>query len=95
MSRNITNRQIIGTSIVLIPSFLGWILSVELRFSEPRENKEAIKENKSSIKENTLYITKINDKIDKKATSDNANFLLVLGRIYENKILIQDKKDRD
>jgi chromatin remodeling complex protein RSC6 len=96
MAWNVTlsNTQLLSTITVFALPILIWGVSVETRFSEPHENSRAIKEIRTEVRQNTEYIVKINDKIDQKATKDNANFLLILKAVYDLRVDLKDKKDR-
>ena len=95
MSWQVTNTQFLTVIGIIVIPLIGWGISVETRFAEPHENTRAIKEVKLDVKENTVYIGRIDEKIDDKLAADNKNFLLVLSKLHDIQLQLKDKKDRD
>ena len=73
-------------SIIVLP-LIGWGVSVETRFEGSKANTLEIEENKKEIE--TLQ-----QKLEEKAKSDNANFILVLEKLHEIELELKDKKNR-
>jgi len=88
MKTEVTFGRLLAIMSVLVLPLLGWGVSVETRFESTKEDKEDISENKKSIKD-------IKSKLEDKAKSDNANFVLVLEKLHDIELQVKDKKDRD
>ena len=88
MKTEVTFGRLLAIISVLVIPILVWGVSVETRFESTKENEEDISENKKSIKD-------IKSKLEDKAKSDNANFVLVLEKLHEIELQVKDKKDRD
>lgn len=73
-------------SIIVLP-LIGWGVSVETRFEGSKSNTLEIEENKKEIES-------LQQKLEEKAKSDNANFILVLEKLHEIELELKDKKNR-
>ena len=82
MSWKLTSTQT-AISLFLIPCVVGWAWHLEAKSSENTLKIEEVKEDVKSLEDS---ISDMEDKLDEKAARDNANFLLVLGRIYDLKV---------
>ena len=86
MGWTVSNTQIFVVSVIIIPCLAwGWHLE-----SKATENTLNIKEVKKDVKGLEESISDMEDKLDKKSASDNANFLLVLQHISDLKVDLKD-----
>lgn len=88
MERKLSSSNIITISLFIVPCILAWAWSIEVRFSEPHENTRKIIEVEKDVRDLELSIVKMDEKLDDKSASDNANFLLVLQHVSDLKVEI-------
>ena len=89
MDRKLSGAQVAMLSII-IPCTLGWAWHLESKSEKNTlkiENvKEDIEDVRGDIESLRSSFSKMDEKLDKKSASDNANFLLVLQHISDLKV---------
>lgn len=74
-------------SILVIPLII-WGNSIETRFEQPPQNRLDIEGNKEVIQN-------IQNQLIRKEKSDNDNFILVLEKLHDIELKVENKKDRE